>query len=96
MDKGNAMNGSALKAGLALALLAGLAGCSSYTYRHHPGDGHPVEVIPAQVCGGNVDSDGDGITDCFDRCPNTLRGQRVDPDGCPIPEPPMEPKPYRG
>jgi hypothetical protein len=96
MDKGNAMNGSAaLKASLALVLLSGLAGCQNYG-GHHPGDGHPVEVIPAQVCGGNADSDGDGVTDCFDRCSNTLRGQQVDPDGCPVPEPPMEPKPYRG
>jgi len=90
------MTGSAtLKASLALLVFSGLvAGCA--TGRHHPGDGHAVEIIPQQVCGGNIDSDADGITDCFDRCPNTLRGQRVDPDGCPIPEPPMEPKPYRG
>jgi OOP family OmpA-OmpF porin len=37
----------------------------------------------------------DGITDCNDRCPNTLRGQAVDAEGCPLPEV-MEPKPFRG
>ena len=79
-----------IRTSFALLLLTGLAtGCST------PG---PLvgEVIPAQVCGGNADTDGDGITECYDRCPNTMRGQAVDPDGCPLPEPPMEPKPYRG
>ena len=94
MDKGNAMNGSAnaLKAGLALALLTGLvAGCASNSYRAEP---RTLEVIPAQVCGGHADSDGDGVNECEDRCPNTVRGERVGPDGCP--EPVLVPKPYRG
>jgi opacity protein-like surface antigen len=31
------------------------------------------------------DSDGDGVTDDFDRCPNTPAGTQVDSTGCPIP-----------
>ena len=81
-----------IKASLALVLLTGLAAGCAHTYPY----AQPVpEVIPAQVCGGNGDSDGDGITDCNDMCPNTVRGSVVDPDGCPV-EQPMEPKPYRG
>ena len=31
-----------------------------------------------------ADSDGDGVTDKKDKCPNTPSGARVSPDGCPI------------
>ena len=80
------------KTSLALVLLCGLAtGCATSS--------GPLsltgEPIPAQVCGGDADSDGDGVTDCYDRCPDTLRGERVDPDGCPLP-PVVVPKPFRG
>ena len=79
-----------ITAGIALALLfSGLStGCTAWQPR-------VAEEIPAQVCTGNGDTDMDGITDCNDRCPNTLRGEAVDPDGCPLPMP-EEPKPYRG
>jgi hypothetical protein len=93
--KGKPMNGlnRHLKAGVALVLLSGLvAGCETTYPRAHV----VPEDIPAQVCSGNGDSDGDTIIDCYDRCPNTGRGVAVDPDGCPLPPPPMEPKPYRG
>lgn len=33
-----------------------------------------------------VDSDGDGVMDRFDKCPNTPKGTRVDGSGCPLPE----------
>lgn len=76
---------------LALVLLTGLAaGCATTP----PWAERTPEVIPAQVCSGNGDSDGDGVTDCYDRCPNTLRGEKVDADGCPLPI--LEPQPYRG
>ena len=91
MDKGIAMTGTAraLQASLALVLLSGFAaGCST-----HRGPMTP-EVIPAQVCGGDIDSDGDGVNECNDRCPGTLRGEAVGPDGCPLPI--LEAKPYRG
>jgi OOP family OmpA-OmpF porin len=31
-----------------------------------------------------LDSDGDGVPDKFDKCPNTPRGVQVDKDGCPL------------
>ena len=39
------------------------------------------------------DSDGDGVADQFDKCPNTPAGSIVDGSGCPIkfPEPPPAP-----
>ena len=77
------------QASLVLTLIAGLAtGCTAWQPR-------VPEEIPAQVCTGNGDTDMDGITDCNDQCPNTLRGQAVDPEGCPLPDE-MEPKPFRG
>ncbi|MEZ5047547.1 MAG: hypothetical protein R2831_11200 [Chitinophagaceae bacterium] len=32
----------------------------------------------------DVDTDGDGVSDCFDRCPDTPVGVAVDTHGCPI------------
>jgi len=70
------------KASLCLLMLGGLmAGCTSAGFRPERGE----EAIPAQVCGGNVDSDGDRVTDCNDRCPNSQAGQAIGPDGCPVP-----------
>jgi OOP family OmpA-OmpF porin len=67
-------------AGLGLVLFCALAsGCASSGTHRVP------EVIPAQVCGGNADSDGDGVTDCNDRCPGSQAGQAIGPDGCPVP-----------
>jgi len=75
---------------LALVLLGGLV--SACTTTAHSGPMTP-EVIPVQVCGGDADSDGDGVNECNDRCPGTLRGEAVDQYGCPLPP---EPKPFRG
>lgn len=70
------------KASLCLVLLGGLIAGSPVAQASQ--DRTP-EVIPAQVCGGNADSDGDGVTDCNDRCPGSLAGQAIGPDGCPVP-----------
>lgn len=35
-------------------------------------------------CECNNDVDGDGINDCFDKCPNTVPGASVDSHGCPM------------
>ena len=32
-----------------------------------------------------MDSDGDGVNDCDDKCPNSQAGQTIGPDGCPVP-----------
>ncbi|MFB6454599.1 OmpA family protein [Chitinophaga sp. Hz27] len=34
------------------------------------------------------DSDNDGVSDYFDKCPGTPAGTKVDGSGCPLPEPP--------
>ena len=67
-------------AGLGLVLFCALAsGCAT------SGSHLVQESIPAQVCGGNADSDGDGVIDCADRCPGSQAGQAIGPDGCPVP-----------
>ena len=82
-----------IKASLGLLLFTSLAaGCTTTP----PWAQTVPEPIPAQVCGGDGDTDMDGITDCNDMCPNTARGLAVGPDGCPLPVEPLEPKPYRG
>jgi OOP family OmpA-OmpF porin len=69
------------KASLCLVLLGGLvAGCTSGAPR-----GRAPEAIPPQACSGGADSDGDGVTNCNDRCPGSLAGQAIGPDGCPVP-----------
>jgi OOP family OmpA-OmpF porin len=40
-----------------------------------------------------MDSDGDGVSDYFDKCPNTPRGTKVDGSGCALPTPPPPPAP---
>jgi OOP family OmpA-OmpF porin len=35
-----------------------------------------------------MDSDGDGVPDAFDKCPNTPAGTKVDGSGCALPTPP--------
>jgi OOP family OmpA-OmpF porin len=41
-----------------------------------------------------ADSDGDGVSDYFDKCPNTPAGVKVDGSGCPLPTPKPEEKVY--
>ncbi|NSL87966.1 OmpA family protein [Chitinophaga sp. Mgbs1] len=38
------------------------------------------------------DSDGDGVSDYFDKCPGTAANVKVDGSGCPLPEPVIEKK----
>src|SRR5678815_2265227 len=33
----------------------------------------------------DMDSDGDGVNDCNDKCPGSQAGQTIGPDGCPVP-----------
>jgi OOP family OmpA-OmpF porin len=43
-----------------------------------------------------TDSDGDGVWDHLDQCPNTPKGVKVDEKGCPIPKPKPQPKAQSG
>src|SRR5690554_6418576 len=47
----------------------------------------PVAPAPAPVAPScaDMDSDGDGVNDCDDRCPDSQPGQTIGPDGCPVP-----------
>ena len=45
----------------------------------------PVVPAPATPNCADMDSDGDGVNDCNDRCPNSQPGQTIGPDGCPVP-----------
>ena len=49
-----------------------------------PAETAPVQVVEAPPPPAIVDSDGDGVPDDQDRCPNTPKGQKVGPDGCPL------------
>jgi OOP family OmpA-OmpF porin len=43
----------------------------------------PIAARPVDDCS-TRDTDHDGINDCLDKCPGTLRGAKVDDSGCPI------------
>jgi OmpA-OmpF porin, OOP family len=45
----------------------------------------PVAPAPVAPSCADMDSDGDGVNDCDDRCPNSQPGQTIGPDGCPVP-----------
>ena len=40
---------------------------------------------PAAPSCADMDSDGDGVNDCDDKCPGSQAGQTIGPDGCPVP-----------
>lgn len=50
-----------------------------------PPEPEPVAVVEPVVV---ADSDGDGVTDPADQCPDTPPGTTVDGSGCPLPPPP--------
>lgn len=50
-----------------------------------------VGALEATVDALSKDSDGDGVSDKFDKCPNTPAGTQVDGSGCPIKFPEPEP-----
>lgn len=43
-----------------------------------------IATLQSQVDAAKVDSDGDGVPDLFDKCPNTPAGTKVDGSGCPL------------
>ncbi len=38
----------------------------------------------APVCKDTIDTDGDGVADCIDKCPASKFGETIGPDGCPV------------
>jgi outer membrane autotransporter protein len=55
----------------------------------------PVAPPPAKTCA-DLDDDGDGVNNCDDKCLGSTAGEAVGADGCPVPAPVVEPKPFRG
>jgi OOP family OmpA-OmpF porin len=45
----------------------------------------PVAPAPVAPSCADMDSDGDGVNDCNDKCPGSQAGQTIGPDGCPVP-----------
>lgn len=43
--------------------------------------------LAASVAKLQADSDGDGVSDLFDKCPGTAKDDKVDGSGCPLPKP---------
>lgn len=44
-----------------------------------------LAITNANLAKFTIDSDGDGVPDFFDKCPNTPAGTKVDGSGCPLP-----------
>ena len=49
----------------------------------------PAPVVPEepkpQVTCADLDDDGDGVNNCDDKCPGSVAGQAIGPDGCAVP-----------
>lgn len=46
-----------------------------------------VDALKAEIAKMKVDTDGDGVSDVFDKCANTPANEKVDGSGCPLPKP---------
>ena len=44
----------------------------------------PTAPVAAAPSCSDMDSDGDGVNDCDDKCPGSQAGQTIGPDGCPV------------
>jgi OOP family OmpA-OmpF porin len=44
----------------------------------------PVAVAAAVADCSTLDSDSDGVNDCLDKCPGTIKGSKIDNKGCPV------------
>src|SRR3546814_20474388 len=47
----------------------------------------PIAPAPAAPSCADMDSAGDGVNDCDDKCPDSQAGQPIGPDGRPVPVP---------
>ncbi len=48
-----------------------------------------IAAMQAELAKFKEDSDGDGVSDYFDKCPGTPAGEKVDGTGCTLPAPPQ-------
>jgi len=46
-----------------------------------------ISSLKSEIADLKKDSDGDGVPDFLDKCPNTAAGTKVDGTGCPLPKP---------
>ena len=74
---------------VSVGIILFLSGCGEDTYNAFPNQ--PTSVVQMtnneKVVGWidyKKDADDDKIIDLFDKCPNTLKGVKVDFKGCPI------------
>jgi OOP family OmpA-OmpF porin len=44
----------------------------------------PIAVAAAEPDCSTLDADSDGVNDCMDRCPGTIKNSSIDANGCPI------------
>jgi hypothetical protein len=68
-----------------VALLTFTVGGAAMVLAQGDDEADPVLPAPPPVL---VDSDGDGVADSLDQCPNTPLGAAVDASGCPVEAPP--------
>jgi OOP family OmpA-OmpF porin len=69
------------------ALTASLAAAED-RYRQRQAE---VDGLNGDIAKLKADTDGDGVSDYFDKCPGTPAGTKVDGSGCALPEPPPPP-----
>ena len=65
---------------IALPFIMLLAGCQSLETKQVGVAQTELTIVGSQ----DTDSDGDGVKDVLDQCPNTASNMVVDPNGCPI------------
>jgi OmpA-OmpF porin, OOP family len=77
---GNDKGGSQL-----LSQMADVTGCGRAVTADSLATGAAMNAFVKEVLlSGKMDSDGDGVIDSLDKCPNTPRGVKVDRVGCPL------------
>ncbi len=77
---GDSAEGAAL-----LGKLAALSSCGAAVTAGQVRSGSDMgSFVQTVLLAAKGDSDGDGVTDDTDRCPDTPRGVQVDADGCPL------------
>ena len=68
-----------------LSRIAGVTGCGKAVTADSLSSGAAMNGFVKEVLlSGQMDSDGDGVIDSKDKCPNTPRGVKVDMSGCPL------------